>query len=96
MLVKQTKSQVIAHVRKYGSWNGLVCASKMYPVIGRTANELELVWNDQYGVCTKNGITYDEHMYPRPQSLDNWLNGWSFYNTSYEEGYYAAYYRIVK
>lgn len=98
MLKKMTKAQVIAHVRKHGSWNGLVCASKMYPIIGQTAMYLDLVWNDDRGVCVKDEetleITENDGYQHMPRKFDHWYNAWAFYNTSYEEGYYAAYYLI--
>jgi hypothetical protein len=96
-LVKMTKRQVIAHVRTHGSWSGLVCASKMYPIIGRTAMYLDLEFNSSYDVCVKDETMLDTSTdeYNRiPRSFDHWYNNWSYYNTNHEEGYYAHFYLI--
>ena len=98
-LQKQTKTQVIAHVRKYGSWHGVICGAKMFPIIGQTAMYLDLVFDSDYDVCVKDEtmIDFSSEDYQRiPRTLDDWYNNWSYYNTSYEEGYYAAFYMLVK
>lgn len=100
-LHKMTKTQVKAYVKKYGSWFGVVCASNMYPTV-QTMMPLDLVWNDDRGVCVKDQITCEHNPTPDdpynydhlPRTFDNWLNNWSYYNTSSEEGYYAHFYMI--
>lgn len=94
-LHKMTKTQVIAHVKKYGNWSGVVCANKMYPLAQTTIN-LDLVWNNDRGVCVKDRTVYDSDINPVAMTLDHWLNNWSFYNTSSEEGTYVHFYRIVE
>lgn len=97
MLQKMTKTQVIAHVKRTGTWKGLVCGAKMYPIIGQTAMYLDLEFNTDHGVVVKDEtmIDFSTEEYNRiPRSFDHWLNSWNYYNTSYEEGYYAAFYLI--
>jgi hypothetical protein len=90
-LKRQYKHQVIAEVRKNGTWSGLVTPCKQYPIIGRTAVELSLYWEDDQA-CVVSQTVYDHNMRAIPRTFDQWLLRWEFHNGSREEGYYAAYY----
>lgn len=90
-LKRQYKHQVIAEVRKTGKWSGLVTPCKMYPIIGRTAVEVSLYWDDDQA-CVVGQTVYGYNGQPVPRTFNQWLDGWRYSNGSWEEGYYAAYY----
>lgn len=89
-LKKQTKAQVKAYVKEHGTWQGLVCAAKMYPT-EQTSIPLALTKSEDT-IIVNQSVQYAYRTNDIPYTLESWLNNWAFYNTSYEEGYYAAFY----
>lgn len=94
MLTKIKLQTVKAMTRKNGTLSIRVVACNMYP--GRqTAFDLDLVWDETRGLCIAGETTFElidgeyQHM---PRTFENWYNGWAYYNTSNEQGYYAHYY----
>ena len=82
--IKMTMAQVKAYVRKHGTWDGLIVPSKMYP----GAN-----FSQRIHLSLSNGQIVDSSTM---QPFDTMYSAWSYYNTSYELGYYAHFYRIDK
>jgi hypothetical protein len=85
-LIKQTKTQVKGEVRKNGTWKGVIVPCKQYPVEGVTSCPVTMMWDEERGACVCENAG-------RLVSLETWLDSWAFHNTSWEEGYYAAYYK---
>lgn len=88
-LIKMTKTQVIAHVRKHGSWKGYLvgCNVAEYHIVGG--------WSLGYLVELVSvpggwvGIKDDEN-----STFDDLIRRWGWYNANSETGNYAAYYMI--
>lgn len=77
-LTKQTKSQVVAHIKKHGVWHGFLCPNRCFPHPNHPFNlamETEVVAAD---------LTFDE--------FENTINQFMYYNCNAETGHRVHYY----
>ena len=105
MFTKQTKTQVIAEVRRVGKWHGWVvgCNVNTYHIKSgwNLGFEIELFWDNDRGVCVVGQETCEldpnaaeswRHAH-FPRTFQDFLDNWAWYNANSETGNYAAYYR---
>ncbi len=91
MLIKETKAQVRARVRKTGEWTGYI--------VGNNVAECHVVggWALGFPVTLVNvpggwvGVKGRENT-----TLDDLLYEWAYYNANHETGYRPAFYRVAK
>lgn len=99
-LVKQTKGQVIREVKEAGTWKGYIVGCKVAEphIVGgwSLGFAVDLFWHETRGACVVGQEACEPPSYVHaPRTFQHLLNNWAFYNTNYERGYYAAYYKIT-
>lgn len=104
-MYKQTKSQVIAHVKKHGTWEGWLAGHKVNEFhVNRGWHlgcSIKLFWDKARGVCVVGEETCEHAPTPEdpfryahfPRTFQSMLNNWFYYNACYETGYYPSYYQ---
>ena len=107
-LVRQTKVQVKAYVRKNGKWNGYMVGSKVseYHIargwclgfrILLGLHETRGVVDAENDVCENVPLPGNPHNYDFvPRTFAALIDNWSYYNSCSETGYYPIFYHIVK
>ena len=101
MLVKQTKTQVKADVKKNGTWHGYIVGSNVAEYHIRhgwhLGFEVNLAWDADRNVAVQPDVDeYDSATHTHiKRDLDGLIENWGWYNANSETGMYPHYYKIV-